>query len=135
MKITTILAMLFLIAAPVWAADLESVEIEMNACLAKPESMSTQAMLGCMYAAQKDYDALLNQTYQRALAALDPKSAALLKAAEREWVAFRASEEAVYEGPWRADRGTIVLLNLANARVAALKERIAALQIYLPDQN
>ena len=135
MKAMTILGMLFLIVAPSWAADVDSIETEMNACLAKPESMSTQAMLTCMYAAQKDYDALLNQTYQRAVAALDPKSASLLKAAEREWLAFRASEEAVYDGPWRADRGTMVLLNLANARVAALKERITALQVYLPDRN
>lgn len=110
----------------------DKVDAQLNACLERPERQSTAGMASCMVAAGAAYDTQLNEMYQQVIAALDPASRDLLRAAQRQWLAFRRAEEAAQAGPWREGRGTIAQLAVQSAALTAMKQRIDELRLYLP---
>ncbi len=120
-----------LVVVPALAAETNPIDTRLQACLASPDGASTMGMVDCLSAASEAYDKRLNQAYVEALAALDPASKDKLRTAQRAWLAFRKAEEAVYGGSWRADRGTIMQVVLAQAALSALKERVEELEAYV----
>jgi uncharacterized protein YecT (DUF1311 family) len=128
-----LLFLLLLLSFPALAADQDPLDAALDACLAKPEGLSTPGMVDCTSDAIQAWDKRLNEVYQQVLAALDPKSRELLRASQRRWVAFREAEHEAMEGPWRRDRGTIIRVLTADADLSAIKERAQELQHYGPD--
>jgi uncharacterized protein YecT (DUF1311 family) len=114
-------------------ADTEDpIDSALDTCLAADQGQTTAGMIACTSTAIKAWDARLNQTYQQDMAALDPKSRDLLRASERQWVAFRNAEHAAQAGPWRDDRGTDINLEVMGDELNAIKERAGELKTYLP---
>ena len=129
---TALAIALMLAALPVRAEEKDPIDVTLDACLAAPDGQSTAGMSDCTGAAIDAWDTRLNQTYQKTLAGLDPKSRALLREAQRRWLAFRTAESELQGAPWRQDRGTVVHLEIMSANLAAIKERVAELRLYLP---
>lgn len=132
--IVTIVCGFVLFAMPMpGRADTEDpIDTALDSCLASDQGQTNAGMITCTSIAIKGWDARLNQTYQQDMAALDPKSRDLLRAAEREWVAFQTAEHAAQAGPWRANRGTDINLQIMGDELSAIKERAGELKTYLP---
>ena len=129
-----LLLLLLMLSLPALAADQDPHDTALNACLAKPEALSTPGMVECTDEAIRGWDKRLNEVYQQVMTDLDPKSQELLRASQRRWVAFREAErEAMMGGPWRQDRGTIIRVLTVNADLSAIKERVQELQLYGSD--
>ena len=128
-----LLLLLSLLSFSALAADPDPLDAALDACLAKPEALSTPGMVECADAAIRRWDKRLNEVYQQVMTDLDPKSQELLRASQRRWVAFREAEHQAMGGPWRQDRGTIICVLTANADLSAIKERVQELQLYGSD--
>ena len=128
-----LLLLLLMLSLPALAADQDPLDTALNACLAKPEALSTPGMVECADAAIRGWDKRLNEVYQQVMTDLDPKSQELLRASQRRWVAFREAEREAMGGPWRQDRGTIIRVLTVNADLSAIKERVQELQLYGSD--
>ena len=122
-----------LLPLPALATDQDPSDAALDACLAKPEALSTPGMVDCTDEAIRAWDKRLNDVYKQVLAGLDPKSRELVRASQRRWVAFREAEHEAMGGPWRQDRGTIIRVLTVNADLSAIKERVQELQLYGPD--
>jgi len=128
-----LLLLLSLLSFSALAADPDPLDAALDACLAKPEALSTTGMVECADAAIRGWDKRLNEVYQQVMTDLDPKSQELLRASQRRWVAFREAEREAMGGPWRQDRGTIIRVLTVNADLSAIKERVQELQLYGSD--
>ena len=128
-----LLLLLSLLSFSALAADPDPLDAALDACLAKPEALSTTGMVECADAAIRGWDKRLNEVYQQVMTDLDPKSQELLRASQRRWVAFREAEREAMGGPWRQDRGTITRVLTVNADLSAIKERVQELQLYGSD--
>jgi uncharacterized protein YecT (DUF1311 family) len=122
-----------LLSFPALAADPDPLDTALDACLAKPEALSTPGMVECADEAIRAWDKRLNEVYQQVMKDLDPKSRELLRASQRRWVAFREAEHEAMGGPWRQDKGTIIRVLTVNADLSAIKERVQELQLYGSD--
>lgn len=129
-----IAAALALLASPACAQGQQAdpIDTHFEACLASPAVQTTAGMIECTGAATRAWDTRLNETYQQALAALDPASRSLLRTAQRQWLAFRTAERAAQKGPWADDRGSMIRVQLVGANLAAIKARVQELRVYLP---
>jgi uncharacterized protein YecT (DUF1311 family) len=127
------LLLLPLIPFPALAADPDPIDVALDACLAKPEALSTPGMVDCTDEAIRAWDKRLNEVYQQVMVGLDPKSRELVRASQRRWVAFREAEHEAMGGPWRQDRGTIIRVLTVNADLSAIKERLQELRLYGSD--
>lgn len=110
----------------------DPIDYRLKSCI-DASAQTTAAMAACTANAIKEWDTKLNKIYQDAIAAIDPESAALLRTAQRRWVAFRESEHAVQAAPWRNNRGTIITLDLLENNLSAIRERVKELQTYVGD--
>jgi len=133
MSMRALLLVLLMLPLPAVAADQDPLDAALDACLAKPEGLSTPGMVDCTSDTIRAWDKRMNEVYRRVMAGLDPKSRELLRASQRRWVAFREAEHEAMGGPWRQDRGTIIRVLTANADLLAIKERVRELQLYGPD--
>ncbi len=66
-----------------------------DACLAKPESQSTHAMVACINNEADIWDTLLNTEYQRLLGAVESKAKDDVVKAQRQWVGLRDADCAI----------------------------------------
>ena len=132
-SLRALLLLLSLLSFPALAADPDPLDAALDACLAKPEALSTPGMVECTDEAIQAWDKRLNEVYKRVMADLDPKSRELVRASQRRWVAFREAEHEAMGGPWRQDRGTIIRVLTVNADLSAIKERVQELRLYGPD--
>ena len=123
---------LLALTSPVHAAETDPIDARLDACLAQDKGQTTAGMVDCTGSAIDAWDIRLNETYRKALAALDPKSRDLLRTAQRQWLAFRTAEHAAQGGPWLADRGSLGRVEIMGADLTAIKERVAELRVYLP---
>jgi uncharacterized protein YecT (DUF1311 family) len=93
---------------------------------------STRGMDSCLGQAYKDYDKLLNQIYQLALAASDKPTKSALRASEKKWLAFREAEAKAQDAYWHAEpRGSVMGIAIGYQQLTAIRERIAELMMYL----
>jgi uncharacterized protein YecT (DUF1311 family) len=120
--------------APAFAASPEEkvdpIDKAANECLAKPEGQTTAGMVDCTHKAFVAYDKQLNEVYKKVLATVDAESAKQIRDAQRKWVAWREAQIKADDGPWRADRGTIVSIDIEAMNVDAVRARIKELQYY-----
>jgi uncharacterized protein YecT (DUF1311 family) len=66
-----------------------------DACLDKPESQSTHAMVACFNNEADIWDALLNAEYQRLLGVIEGKAKEDVVKAQRQWVVLRDADCAI----------------------------------------
>lgn len=123
-----------LMAWPVFAADPDPIDATLEVCLGRDEGQTTAGSIACTADAIGAWDKRLNDTYQAAMKALDPKSRELLRTAQRQWLAFRNAEAMAQDGPWTVSRGTIVRVEVMSTRIDTLKERVREIQLYLGDE-
>jgi uncharacterized protein YecT (DUF1311 family) len=126
------IVVLLLSGVPVRADDADPIDVALEACLASDKGQTTAGMVNCTGIAINAWDGRLNETYQQAMTAIDPKSRDLLRTAQRQWLTFRTAERAAQGGPWQAGRGTIVHTEIMGTTLSAIKERVAELRLYLP---
>ncbi len=117
---------------PAGADAKDPIDAALDACLETDQGLTTAGMVGCTSTAIDAWDSRLNEVYQKAMAALDPRSRDLLRAAQRQWLAFRTAEQSAQSGPWQSDRGSIVRVSVLGANLSAIKERVEELRLYLP---
>lgn len=113
--------------------DTDPIDAAFDTCLAAPQGQSTAGMVECTGQAITARDKRLNEACQAAMKALGPKSRALPRTAQRQWLAFREAETAALGGPWREDRGNVVRVEAMGSQLSALKERVRELQLYAGD--
>ena len=128
-----LLLLLSLLSLPALAADPDPLDGALDACLAKPEALSTPGMVECTDQRSERGNKRLSEVYKQVLAGLDPKSRELVRASQRRWVAFREAEHEAMAGPWRGDRGSITQVLTANTDLSAVKERVRELELYRSD--
>jgi uncharacterized protein YecT (DUF1311 family) len=116
-----------------WGVKSDPIDTVLDTCISKPGGNSTAGMVECVGAAIDAWNRRLNETYQRVLTGLDARSQKLLSTSQRRWLAFREAEHATLEGPWRNGRGSLVRLQILNAELSAIKERVQELRVYGPD--
>lgn len=119
--------------SPALAQEKERIDARLDECLAGEKGQTTAGMIGCTGMAIDAWDAAMNRSYQRAMTALDPKSRALLRTAQRQWIAFRDAEKAALSGPWSADQGTLAQVRIAAALLSLVRERALELRLYAGD--
>ncbi|HVC59079.1 MAG TPA: lysozyme inhibitor LprI family protein [Acetobacteraceae bacterium] len=132
LKAATAIALLLLTWVASRADEADPIDAALQTCLASSRGETTAGMVDCTGAAIHAWDGRLSETYGHALAALDPESRALLQAAQQRWLAFRAAEHAAWAGPWQADRGSLIRVQIMNAELSAIKERVNELRLFLP---
>jgi uncharacterized protein YecT (DUF1311 family) len=120
----------WLLASPARADDKDPIDAKLDACLATDEGMTTAGMIGCTQTAIDAWDKRLNETYRKAMAALDPKSRDLLQKAQRGWVMFRAAERAAEAGPWLSSGGSLARVEVMGNELSAVRERATELRLY-----
>jgi len=125
-------AFLLIAAHPSKAETEDPIDSALDACLGTDQGQTNAGMIDCTSTAIKAWNARLNQIYQQDMATLDPKSRDLLRESERQWVAFRTAEQAAQAGPWRAEHGTDISVEILGDDLSAIKERADELKTYLP---
>ena len=113
----------------------EPIDKTLDACLAGPAGNNTVGQVDCGTKAAAAWDRELNQVYNKLLKSLDPVSQTLLRASQRQWLAFRDAEKKFQSGPWRSTQGTMVQITLTMANVEILKSRVLTLRNYAGGGN
>jgi uncharacterized protein YecT (DUF1311 family) len=110
----------------------DGVEERARKCLATPQGQTTAGMAECSHQAYVAYDKQMNELYQRVLQSVDPKSRELIREAQRRWLAYRQAQQAADQGPWSADRGSMVVPDIEALHIDALRTRMEELRYYAP---
>ncbi len=131
-----VIVMLLFAALPLRAQQAlsgEAVDKRYDDCL--NNAMTTMAQYQCISAAYNDWDRILNANYQAAMARLSPADQALLRDAQRKWLAYRDADRNFRGGAWATapDVGTMLGVILADTDLQILKARAQALASYGPD--
>ncbi len=113
----------------------DPIDKTLDTCLAGPAGNNTVGQVDCSAKAAAAWDRELNQVYNKLLKSLDPASQTLLRASQRQWLAFREAEKKFQSGPWRSTQGTVVQVTLTMANVEILKSRVLTLRNYAGDGN
>ncbi|PKD43372.1 lysozyme inhibitor LprI family protein [Rhodohalobacter barkolensis] len=95
---------------------------------------STAGMNNASYAAEREYDQLLNKYYQKLLGKLDDEDKEILRQSQRNWIRFRDSERDVNYmlTDWQySGGGTIQTTINANHHLEITKHRVIELYRYL----
>ena len=113
----------------------DPIEQTYDACLAGPAANNTAGQVGCATKAAAAWDQELNRVYQKLMKTLDPSSQALLRASQRQWLAFRDAEKKFQAGPWLQKQGTLAEVTANMANVDILKSRVLTLRNYAGGGN
>lgn len=81
----------------------------------------------CQRTAVKLYELALTKVYQALRQSLDPVSAKLLLDSQRQWLAARAVDQALWNGPWFANSGSLGRLNFGVTEADRLRQRVGEL--------
>ena len=127
---------LFLAAAPTFAEDegggeeTDPIDAALSQCLDAPDGQSTQGMVECLSAAYQSWDAALNEEYRSLMDSLEPAQKDALKASQRQWIAYRDSEQKFLRSLVTPDAGTIIRVTTNQAMVDMVKARVLLLRSY-----
>jgi uncharacterized protein YecT (DUF1311 family) len=123
-----------LAAAPALAGDEgageDPIDIALGQCLDAPDGQSTQGMVECLGAAYQSWDSALNEAYKDLMDSLEPAQKSALKASQRQWIAYRDSEQKFLQTLAAPDAGTIMRVTTNQAMVDMVKARVLLLRSY-----
>lgn len=111
------------------AADPDPIEQTHADCVAK--NSTTQGMVECTVAAEKQWDAALNQAYQALRNPLNEKQKSALKKSQLNWLQYRDAEFQWIAEWYGTMDGTMWRVVGADARAAIVKARVLELRAYL----
>ncbi len=112
------------------SAALHPIDSAYAECLAIEENQTTYGMIECAGRAYEAWDAELNRMYKQLMGALQPAEKEKLKAAQRNWLAWRNSE-AEFSGLMHNNLGGSMWRIVAAERATAIvKQRALELQAY-----
>jgi uncharacterized protein YecT (DUF1311 family) len=124
----------FLAAAPASAGDEgageDPIDAALGQCLDAPDGQSTQGMVECLGTAYDSWDAALNKEYGSLMDSLQPAQKSALKASQRQWIAYRDSEQKFLQTLVTPDAGTIMRVTTNQAMVDMVKARVLLLRSY-----
>ena len=124
---------LMLAVTPTWAEDEEEdpIDATLAGCLDLPSGQSTQGMVECLDRAYQGWDAALNSAYKELMDTLEPAQKDALRASQRQWIAYRDSEQKFLQSLAAApDAGTIMRVTTNQAMVDLAKARVLLLRSY-----
>jgi uncharacterized protein YecT (DUF1311 family) len=107
--------------------------VTLKKCLAEHPEMP--AMQYCLEDAYGAYDTLLDQLFQQALAQNNINTRNALQLSQRQWATFREAEEAAQSQYNSEGRGVFMAVAIGYQDIAAVRQRIAELMMYLGDQG
>jgi len=106
----------------------ERIDGERSMCLS--EAASTYDMNQCSGEALTKMDTLLNELYKELMGKLTPEKQALLKDAQRKWLAFREAEGKLSYDLDPAAGGTLQSVNANDFAYRILKQRVVDFENY-----
>jgi uncharacterized protein YecT (DUF1311 family) len=127
---------LFIAVSPALAEDEGSgeesdpIDAALGQCLDSPDGQSTQGMVECLGTAYEGWDGALNEAYKGLMETLEPAQKEALKAAQRQWIAYRDSERKFLQTLVTPDAGTIMRVTTNQAMVDMVKARVLLLRSY-----
>ncbi|MEO1193621.1 MAG: lysozyme inhibitor LprI family protein [Pseudomonadota bacterium] len=90
------------------------------------------ASFACIETASEAWDKILNANYKTAMDGLDPENQALLRDAQRKWLAYRDADARFRAGNWTLDQGRDLQVILSDTGLQILRARAQALEAYRP---
>lgn len=127
---------LFIAAAPAFAGDEsggddeDPIDTALAQCLDAPGGQSTQGMVECLGTAYQSWDGALNEAYKGLIDTLEPAQKDALKASQRQWIAYRDSEQKFLQTLVTQEAGTIMRVTTNQAMVDMVKARVLLLRSY-----
>lgn len=112
----------------------DRIESSLKSCVDKSEGV-TAAMRNCYSEAHSKMDKKLRELNRQLMSRLPPEKQAVLKDAQKKWLAYRKAEEKL---SWTLDSnggGTAQLLDADSLAYELLKTRVLELEKYLQDMN
>lgn len=97
-------------------------------CLAAPSAQSTADQTECEAAAARSYDRRMNSAYGTLTRRLEPAAVARLRAAQRQWLSFRSTDEEARSALFASRQGTMYVPMEAAARTAVVRDRALQLE-------
>lgn len=128
---TAAASLLVVLAAVTPAAASDPIDRTLDECLGTAEGSTTMGQVTCLSQAYDAWDRELNVAYGALMEKLDAPSGALLRDAQRRWLAYRDADRAFEGGPWAQDQGTMMHVILNSAAVDRVRARTQALRSYL----
>jgi uncharacterized protein YecT (DUF1311 family) len=123
-----------LATVPSWAggegSGTDPIDAALSQCLDAPDGQSTQGMVECLGTAYDSWDAALNKEYGSLMDSLEPAQKSALKASQRQWIAYRDSEQKFLQTLVTPDAGTIMRVTTNQAMVEMVKARVLLLRSY-----
>jgi|APTNR8051073442_1049403.scaffolds.fasta_scaffold03654_1 uncharacterized protein YecT (DUF1311 family) len=112
------------------APEPHPIDAQLDACMGIPDNQSTHGMIGCIEAARTAWDAELNRNYKQLMGALKTPGQEALRAAQRQWIAYR-DKEILFSDLLHANMdGTMFLIFAADRRMQLVKTRALELASY-----
>lgn len=107
------------------------IEASLEQCMASPQGLSTQGTRACIDAAAKAWDRELNRVWGELRRELPAAAMDRLRAAQRQWIAFRDAEIAALDAAYGAMQGTMFQPMHAEAISALTRDRVRQLEATL----
>jgi uncharacterized protein YecT (DUF1311 family) len=111
-------------------SDEDPIDTALSQCLDAPDGQSTQGMVECLGTAYDAWDKALNEAYKGLMDSLEPAQKDALKASQRQWIAYRDSEQKFLQTLVTPDAGTIMRVTTNQAMVDMVKARVLLLRSY-----
>lgn len=121
---------LFSVFSIIVYAQENPIDKRLNDCLEK--NQTTIGMSECLTIAINEWDKELNDNYKKVMALLDKPKQEKLKEAQRNWIAFRQSNDQRIIDMLTAEEGygTIVQIQIPDMKMTTIKSRALELKIY-----
>lgn len=132
-KYIVVASLIALSISPCGAAETEPIDSALQTCLAQKENETTAGMVECYGKAYAAWDKELNRTYDQLSRSLDPASRDRLRAAQRQWVAFRDADTAFQRQEFiigNGKYGTLTRVTLIADNVDMVRKRVMTLRTY-----
>jgi uncharacterized protein YecT (DUF1311 family) len=110
------------------ASGAHPIDAALTSCIDKDPS--TEGMTKCIHTAYAQWDKELNSNYSVLLRQLPPKDKQLLKAVQKEWIAYRDKEFRLMEQIYSHLEGTMYIPAQAHDRLGIVKQRALQLKAY-----
>jgi uncharacterized protein YecT (DUF1311 family) len=129
--------LLLALAAPLGASEFapHPIEATLEQCMASPQGLSTQGTRACIDDAAKAWDRELNRIWGELKRELPADAMDRLRAAQRQWIAFRDAEIAALDAAFGAMQGSMFQPMHAEAVSRLTRDRVRQLEALLEAQR
>ena len=108
----------------------DTIETDLNKCLASDEGQTTSGMINCMIIARNSWDSQLNKYYNLLMNILPTDEKQKLKFSQKKWISYRDSEIEFSETLYHNINGTMWGISAADRINEIVKVRAKELESY-----